>query len=217
MKIVFLHVDCEGEYGRWGHSLAQMMIQSCKRAMPDIPVIQLTDQSPEVPGVDSVIRLKADDLNLMPFKMKHLANLEPPFIFLDTDMLITESLESVFDSPFDVAMYWRNKIVSTQTGEKVHMPYNAGFIASKNKDFWRDAYELCKNQEEKFKVWFGDQIAIFDLSKTGKYRILNLPETWNHPPDSPHDLNAKVVHYKGEKRKAWMPMAFNLLKDPVRV
>jgi hypothetical protein len=216
LKIVFLHVDAQGEYSRWGNSLARMMIQSCKRVMPEIEVVQLTDDSQRVPGSDSVTRLDADDEFLMPFKLKHLSQIGTPFIFLDTDMLVTESLASVFDSPFDVAMYWRDKVIKTKE-RLLHMPYNAGFIACNNNDFFKDCHDKCKTYSEDYRQWFGDQIAIFETAKEGKYKLLDLPETWNHPPESLHDLNAKVLHYKGEKRKAWMPQAFNLLKTATMV
>ena len=210
MKIAFLHVEARGEYARWKDSLARLMIESVKRVM-DVPVVHLTDDSAQVPGSDSIKRLPADDEFLMPFKLKHLANLDTPFIFLDTDMLVTENLLPVFDSGFDVAMYWRDKVVQTQA-EQLHMPYNAGFIACRNNEFFKDCYKRCQTYLPKYKEWFGDQIAIFETAKTRKYRVLDLPETWNHPPESLHDLNAKVIHYKGEKRKAWMPIAANLLK-----
>lgn len=216
MKIVFLHVDAAGEYARWGSSLARLMIESCKRVMPHIPVIQLTDGSQGVPNADSVVRLKADDVFLMPFKLKHLSLCEPPFIFLDTDILVTESLESVFDEPFDVAMYWRDKVVKTDK-KLLHMPYNAGFIACRDNTFFKECHELCKTYPDEYRQWFGDQMAIFAIAKSRRYRLLDLSQTWNHPPESLHDLNAKVVHYKGAKRKEWMPQAFDLLKASIVV
>lgn len=211
MRIVFLHVRCSGEYSRWGDSLARLMIESCKRVMPEIPVVHLTDH--ETPGIETantVERLPADDVFLMPFKLKHLSLCETPFIFLDTDILITQPLE-VWDRTFDVAMVRPQKSVRIRDNTDVPpMPYNAGFIACRNRGFFRDCHQRCSNYPEKYKEWFGDQIAIGEVAP--RYNVHDLKDEWNHPVNGPEDLGAKVLHYKGEKRKAWMPKAFDLLK-----
>lgn len=209
MIICFLHVDANGEYAQYGDTLAQLLVKSCKRVMPDIPVVHLAGPTTAaVSGADWVNRIRPQENFLMPFKLQHLAQISGDFIFLDTDILVTEPIQDVFDKPFDVAMYWRDDVEVMSNGSPApKMPYNAGFMACRNQDFFKEAYELCLKQDVKYKIWFGDQVAIADLAKTGRYRFLDLPRDWNHAVTGPDDLAAKVLHFKGPRRKQWMPGA----------
>lgn len=174
--------------------------------MPKVPVVHLAGLSTApVPGADQTLRMVADDGYLMPFKLKHLSRFTENFIFMDTDMLLTESVESVFDQDFDVAMHKRSAVTVTTNGEQsAPMPYNAGFMACRKPEFFADAHKICLGLEEKYRIWFGDQVAIAELAKQGRYKILDLDETWNHPVTAPDDYGAKVLHYKGPRRKPWM-------------
>lgn len=210
MKVLFVHIDGEGEYARWGDSLARLMVASVKKHM-NCPVVHVRDLMTEpIAGcVDVPVAWESD--YLMPFRLHALRLARPgeEVLMLDTDILLTESVASVFDDKdFDVAMCRRDNLQVKLEGEPMpDMPYNTGFIASRCPQFFIDALRVCEGYPAKWKSWFGDQLAVAEVAAGGRYRVKDLARTWNHPVQAPQDYGAKVLHYKGPKRKAWMAAA----------
>lgn len=200
MRVVFLHV---------GNDLAfpTIMVASVKRVMPTAEVWQLTDfQTPHIEGADYFAKMPFTG-NLMSYRLNHLAALEGPFVSLDTDVIVQGDLSPVFNHEFDVALTKRTKEVTLRGRSMIdEQPYNSGVMFSKSSDFWAEACRHCQTLPENQQKWFGEQLTIAALAKSGKYNVLDLDcEEWNFSPDDEDDdtSHAKVVHYKG-RRKEWM-------------
>jgi hypothetical protein len=206
VKLAFFCVvpDKDLEFHVW---LAEMMCASVKKHMPDVELIQLTDE--ETPACDfayRVIRLKREE-PLMPFRLRHLANLEGEWITLDSDCLVNGDLRQVFNSDFDVALTKRTKpVMFRDVDVTVEMPFNTGVMFSRNSRFWQDAYKRCLTLPLEKQAWWGDQIAVKDVVNSGTYNVLELScDEWNYTPSHrDEEISAKVVHYKGPLRKKWM-------------
>jgi hypothetical protein len=215
--IGLFNVDGVGDYAGIMPILSPLMVESCKRQMPDVKVIQLTDMtSRAIQGVDEVFRLEADDEFLFPLKHKLMAQpWDDEMLFLDTDMLVTEPLYSVFDDEFDVAMVPRSGPVKASFDVPA-MRYNGGFIASRDNVFFIDSYRFISGHTPELRQWFGDQVALTQAVDTGKYRVKEMGEEFNHTVESPLDTAGKVLHFKGPVRKKWMQGAAKRLLHIVK-
>lgn len=211
MVVAFVHVSAKGEYARWGDTLAQTMVASVKRVMPHTPIIQLADMTTTpIRGITDKCVIEPDDDYLMTFRLKAMASMTGNVIFLDTDVLLTEPIQGVFDSEFDVAMVHRGHQRIAMDTIVPPMPYNTGFIASRTPTFFQRCYSACRAFPDKYKEWFGDQLAVAQVAPD--YNVRLLADEWNHAPRNPDDLDAKVLHYKGAKRKGWMLPAWEALR-----
>jgi lipopolysaccharide biosynthesis glycosyltransferase len=187
--------------------LANLMVASVRKAMPDARIIQLSDMdSPEVQGIDEVIR-KPYSGYLMTFRLIHLAALRGEWITLDTDIIVKKDIREVFSKPFDVALTKRtNKILDANGVNIVEiMPYNAGVMFSRNHIFWEQALESLMRMPESAHKWYGDQLAIRVMVDSDHFNLLELDcNTYNYTPsDADERKDVHVYHFKGN-RKDWM-------------
>jgi len=192
--------------------LPRAMVASVRRAMPNVRVLQLTDeQSPEVAGVHDVIRLAYDGTHLMTFRLMHFAQLDPcNVLFLDTDLIVQKDLSPLFAMPFDIALTRRDDEIPDPNGLDVSaiMPYNTGVMMSKSSgwDFWRNVLRQCEAFPEKYRKWWGDQLAVRTIAEVCPLSLQQLPcSVYNYTPSfEAEDVSRRfVVHYKGN-RKSWM-------------
>lgn len=193
--------------------LPRIMVASVRRAMPAARIVHLADEtSTGIEGVDEVSRLPYDGVHLMPFRLQHLARLEPcDAVFLDTDVIVQKDLAAVFESEFDVLLTRRADIGLDPQGIDVAkaMPYNTGVMLSRPTGwpFWYNAWQLCETYSDEIRRWWGDQYAIKELVEVAPLQIKELPcEAYNYSPGfETEDVSARhVVHYKGDQRKVWM-------------
>ena len=186
---------------------APLMVESINR-VTGYPVVQLSDlHTPEVEGVDDIVRLPMR-APLMPFRLKHLA--ECPYtewVTFDTDILVKKRLDDVWERQFDVAITRRTEGRCLHNGVDIapSMPFNTGVMFSREPQFWREAYDWLKPQEDKH-LWWGDQLAVAEIANRNRYHVLVLPGTeFNWTPDKREQKSdARVWHYKGVNRKEWM-------------
>lgn len=194
MKVVFCL------YGKTLVRYAKLMVASCKKF--GFEVWQLTDaESEAVEGVDNVIR-KPKDCPQVLYRYRHLAEVEPPYLSLDVDLIVVRDVSSGFDPSFDAVMTVR---------DAVEMPYNGGVFWVNNIAFVEDCVRQIENMKPEWQDWTGGQRAMFDAAK--RFRIKELPcSTWNYSPANSDDVgrNSKILHYKG-KRKQWMREAYERL------
>jgi hypothetical protein len=194
---------------------APLMVESISR-VTGYHVVQMSDlTTPEVEGVDEVIRLPMK-VPLMSFRLKHLANLPyREWVTLDTDILVKKPLADVWDKDFDVAVTKRppRRVLLDGVDIAPEMPYNTGFMLSREPQFWQDAYDWLRKQNEQRQSWWGDQLAVSEIAKRNRYNVALLPSSeFNWTPDSPQQTSeARVWHYKGAMRKEWMwkPFAYS--------
>lgn len=204
MRVAFMHVEEPTYNPEMQRNLANMMVASVKKAMPDIEVLQMTDTTTKpIEGVDEVRVIEIDGPWLMPYRLKHLAALDGENIILDTDIIVREDLREVFKHGFQLALTRRD--IGLIDG--LDMPYNIGVMFSRCPEFWQEAYEYCLTLPENQQMWFGDQIAVKYLVDAGKYKIGELDcDIWNYSPNTKYfdPSEKKVIHFKGTKRKLWM-------------
>lgn len=216
MQIAFF---CAIEKGENLHHLrlAELMIRSAKKHMPNVKFIQLTDESTAwVEGADECRRLSKDE-PLMPFRLKHYSLMEGDTIFVDTDIMFNANVSDVFDNNFDICLTHRRGeiiVAPTEDGNFVDivdkMPFNTGVIFSRRPQFWKEAYDYCKTLDTDKQEWYGDQLAvkhIFDRNEHDFfYQLMEVPcSIYNYTPLTKEEniTDKKIIHFKGE-RKGWM-------------
>jgi hypothetical protein len=181
---------------------ARLMLKSVKDVLK-CEVIQMTDEdTPELPGVDRVIRRKRTPLML--FRFEHILALpdsdHTELLLLDSDVLVKRDVSDVFQRDFDVALTRRSE------PELQVQPYNTGVMFSKNAQaFWRDCLLYTHTYTGEYKEWWGDQFAVRDVAQDKPHKILTLDcDEFNWTPQHPGDSSdARIWHYKG-MRKHWM-------------
>jgi hypothetical protein len=186
-------------------SLARVMCESVRKAMPGVRIHQLTDLgTPSLTFVDAVQRVDLTDL--IDFRFQHLARFPEDMICLDYDCIVQRDIGAVFDQPFDLAFTRRPKADRTASqGAAAAMPHNLGVIFQRTsgKAFWSEMSEEWTKGEYN---WLAGQMLVSQKIAKGDFNILELPgEYYNYTPSKPdEDLRARaVVHYKGN-RKHWM-------------
>ena len=187
---------------------APLMVESINR-VTGYPVVQLSDlDTPEVEGVDDVVRLPMREA-LMPFRLRHLADCPyEQWVTFDTDILVKKSLDDVWARDFDIAITHRTEGRCLHNGVDIApaMPFNTGVMFSRDPEFWRQAYLWLRKQPQENQIWWGDQLAVAEIAKRNQFHILVLPGSeFNWTPDTPGEKSdARVWHYKGANRKEWM-------------
>lgn len=181
---------------------ANAMIHSIVRYMPEVDIVQLTDDdTPQVPMVREAIRLKNTFANPMIFRMHHLSRLSGDVLCLDTDVMVQADLSPIFQFDFDVALTQRHHKVVDPDGNDISklMPYNTGVTFTKNRLFWKEAVDAVKDCGF---GWYSDQIVVAKLAKY--FKVLKLDcDNFNHKPRSAEeDVSGRyAVHYRGKARK----------------
>ncbi len=142
-----------------------------------------------------------------------------PVILADSDILLNDSLDAVFQQDFDVGLTWR---------QNAEMPINGGVLfvnnrrPSASRRFLAVTQEIYEKKYADRSEWYGDQFAIRDFLEmtVGEIasqqeiierqgcRILLLPcEQYNHSPDNvlvsiaSRFLDKHVLHFKGERKR----------------
>jgi len=85
-------------------------------------------------------------------------------------------------------------------------PYIACATISGRREFWSDCLDNLLRLDPKFHSWYGDQEAIRNVIRSGKYRISTLPESvYGCLPEYEKRVPPpKIIHFKGSGRKSLM-------------
>lgn len=187
---------------------AELMIQSARAVMPDLEVIQFTDErSPLVYGADALIR--KPNGRMLERRLEHYAAGEGDWLLLDTDVVVQQDVRPVFDQPFDVALtdrQWSHVVQSQEFMQE--MPFNTGVVFTRSPEFWQEVLKTWRSfTPEQQGDWLSEQRAVAQVVRSEPFTVLVLPGMiYNYPPTAQTDeglQQAAVVHWKG-KRKAWM-------------
>lgn len=180
--------------------IARYLVESVRRSMPDVQVMQLTNDScPAVDGVEA-IRIPGD----MPMgirRLKHYASLAGDWCFVDTDVLFMQDVRGVFDDPFDVAVVSREGSALWGTEYAQVFPYNFGVVFSRCPEFWRVALERVNTLSPDQQEWEGEQWATGKIADSGLFRVKFLPREYNFTPEKGEAAEAKILHMKGPRKK----------------
>lgn len=203
---------------------ASSLVRDVRRSLPGVGVMQLSDmQTPEVPGVDSVQR-SAETGPLLDVRLNHYAELTEKrpgeWLLIDTDVSVRHDVRGVFDDKvFDVAVCDRDWPEQPQGEEMLRsMPFNTGVVFSRHPEFWREVRDRWRGYPDALRAgWMSEQRAVYDVVRSGRYRVKILPGlAYNYPPKTADDapVVSALVHYKGN-RKAWLTKrAYVLLSEP---
>jgi hypothetical protein len=218
-RFAFLHV---GDDTR----LPALLTASIRKLHRAATIIQCADpQTPEVPGVDGVHRIAGDASRLMTLRLEAFATLpgEEPTLYLDTDMLCFSACDprKVLGN-HDVALCAREfglsgPLNTANMGIDVSeyrdrpwhevYPYVACATITRGAAFWRDCLQTLLGLDAKFQRWYGDQEALREVAKAGRYRVTTLPESvYGCLPEALAmvEEDPVFVHFKGPKRKSQM-------------
>jgi hypothetical protein len=215
VNIGFLLVDRGDSASELGYECAREMVRSAKAVMPFTPIVQFTDEtSPGVKGV-KVKRKPSEPMGLL--RLRHCAGVPGDWLFVDTDILFKQGVDSVFKKVFDIAVTKRDwPHLRPALGFSDRMPFNTGVVFSRCPAFWAEAYmrllATCDFEKQHF---MGEQEVINEmaLEDGSRYNVRRLSgAAYNFPPIVPGkeptakelEENAKIIHYKGPERKAMM-------------
>ena len=150
--------------------MIKMLFESIRRSNPGSKCVILTDAHTDGLdglGADQILRFDVDAQSLMLARMEaQIAFLRQHaftdgIILLDSDMLVVESIASVFDGSFAVGV--------THREDEQEMPYNGGvFFIRKERlseatRFFERMLELYQEKYRAYAAWWGDQMALRDV------------------------------------------------------
>ena len=193
----------QGDGVHW--DVAKTLLSSCRKAMPDVEIVQLTDgKTPAHEGV-SVVRM-AGDMPMAVRRMSLQGMLSGDWLFIDTDCVIRKDVRHVFDDKdFGVALTDR---VGSLVGEGPYgkkMPYNIGVVFSRDPSFWGEVVKNLVELPAKAQEWEGDQWVVAEMVRAG-WPVKVIPgRIYNFTPELGHESvdHASIVHFKW-RRKEWI-------------
>lgn len=216
--VAFMHIGPDVQ-------LPTLMVRSIRRHNPLARIVQVADPgSPQVEGVDAVARQPMADRNVMLFRMRCFAALETsgPAWFLDTDMLCNRPLavegaptvalcrrefdrEAIFNHRFggmDLSEYAGRTLGSLY-------PYVGCATYLDGSCFWADCLTEMEALDPKFFNWYGDQEAIRNLARSGRYEVAALPESLYAclPEHETSGVAPYINHYKGQRKPLMLERA----------
>lgn len=189
--------------------LADILVRSVRAAMPDVEIVQFSDEtSPQVPDTARIIRKPHG--KMLERRMEHYASSEGEWLLVDTDCVVQCDVRAVFDDPgFDVAIADREwSLVKDHHKYTKTMPYNTGVVFTRTPAFYARALEIWRTYpDDKKAQWYSEQWAVADAAAEARFRVKVLPGmVYNRPPATLQEdvSNASILHYKGDERKRWM-------------
>lgn len=187
---------------------AEGLVASVRAAMPGVETVQFTDAaSPRVPGVDHVQRLPHGPM--LERRLEHYSHCEGDWLLVDTDVQLLRDVSDICttDQRFDIALTDRHWPDIPQGDDVMHtMPFNTGVCFSRSSFFWQDVLTTWRAYTADRRDWLSEQRAVYDVVRTGAYRIRILPgQVYNYPPRAADDpmTNVAIAHFKGS-RKSWL-------------
>jgi|CXWL01.1.fsa_nt_gi hypothetical protein len=207
--------------------MVDMLFMSAQQFHPESKCIVLTDETTRLGAVSSYCsrmnyavrhdKIMLDRMGAQRAFIKEY-DFSRPLVLADSDVLINNSLDSVFQQDFDVGLTWR---------DNSEMPINGGIILVNNRRrdasrrFFTVMHEIYESKYADRAEWYGDQYAIRDfigmtveeiashhgMVEAQGCRILLLPcEQYNYSPKNAVTSIASrfpdkyVLHFKGERK-----------------
>lgn len=184
--------------------IAKHLIASARKVMPNVDLVQLTDdKTPRLEGVKA-IRI-AGEMPMGVRRVSHYATLEGEWVFLDTDVIFRKSVEDVFKKAFDVAVVSREGTYMHGSDYAKAMPYNFGVVFSRSPRYWRTVLSGLRTLPKELQEWGGEQLVTCELARRKDFNVEVLPSGYNFTPEKREDdvSGAAILHLKGP-RKAWI-------------
>ncbi len=150
--------------------MIRMLFESVRQSNPGSSCVILTDEHSgglDGLGADRVVRFAIDAQSLMLARMEaqisFLRESEPRggIVLLDSDMLVVDSIEGLFDGTYSVGV--------THREDEKEMPYNGGiyFIQGARLaeaiSFFERMLVVYRERYCEYATWWGDQMALRDV------------------------------------------------------
>lgn len=206
----FSDASRDAEKAATERKLAELMIASVRRTMPDVEIWQITDlnRTKDLP-VDRVFRKAFIYDDWVPWMFDCLSQIPGKVLFLDSDIIVQRDLRPLFNTGADVTLTSRGpKMINGRS-----MPFLLGVVASKAPAFWVDARDrVLAMPDSDDRNWWGSQTVLVEMADDMKHGLLPWTiaavsvDPHNYVPKHAGDLPADkwVLHFKGPKRRAWM-------------
>lgn len=198
-----------------------ILVRSIRRHNPSAVIVQCSDEdTPDIPEADVTIRVAGD--HLMDLRLRGFAEVAGPALFLDADMICRKPINVEEALGANDVMVCRRKHMNhahvrprnlridvTEYHDRTYgevYPYLACATIAR-REFWSDCLGNLQTLDPKFKRWFGDQEAIRNVVKGGKYKVGELSERdYAFTPDMGGGDPA-FVHFKGRHKKTMIGTA----------
>ena len=220
--------------GKESHYCANLLIKSIKKFNKIDKIIQISNQEDDkLQNVDFKISYEFKKSTFMINRLEsQIKTIEKfgPTIFLDSDMLVNCNLNDLEDklSKNDLIFTKRRKNFyindkfnniyypefTNKTAYEV-MPFNGGFLAANNLLAIKELLVIYKSLPDRFKYWYGDQVAQNKIFNLQKYKILVLDNKYNFNVKNINqfDKNICIFHFKGRFKVLIKPFFEKYLKE----
>jgi hypothetical protein len=185
--------------------LAESLVWSIRKAMPDVHIAHLTDgECPPLPGTET-IRIP-EDMPMGVRRVTHYTRLEGDWCFCGVDVLFRKDVRSVFEKPFDVALASRKGTVWERSPYSVLQPYNFDILFSRSPKFWEAALKMMKQLPLELQDNGAEQLITNLLAVSDLFDVEIISSAYNFTPKNLTDDvgDVSILHLKGG-RKAWIP------------
>ena len=166
---------------------------------------------------------------------KYIQKVYGPTVFIDSDMILINNIDDfikIKDFDFSVTKRQRKsmfkklnydshkkkfpQLTNKTLGET--MPYNGGIYYSKNIETLEFMLEAFKNMGGEYFEWYGNQIALYEMVKSKKFKVkIFEDEIYNYTPSDIGEshLGRKILHFKGTKRYLYIPFFKKIFGETV--
>lgn len=185
--------------------LAEYLLASVRKAMPDVEIAQLTDGlCPAIDGCE-VIRIP-EPMPMGIRRVTHYSRLQGEWCFVGCDVLFRKDVREVFTLPFDVALASRVGTYMERARYSGVMPYNFDVLFSRNPKFWESALDLMKTMTSGSQEAGAEQLVTCALAKSQSFDVAVISSRYNFTPKLPTEDfgHISALHLKG-RRKKWIP------------
>jgi hypothetical protein len=219
-------------------NLGRKLTHSIKISHPDSFIIQITDlHAKSIDTVDHVERVNFYNETFIYDCIKakrRIINKFGPTVFLDSDMLILESVNEFYniqDYDFSITTRPKNYNQFVFTPNKLHkqkfpeiigrkvgdvMPYNAGIFYCKNVETLEYMLTSYNAMNKNYHEWYGDQIALKEMVDVNMFKIKFFDgNIYNYTPESVSEdfSDKKALHFKGNKKDYFDPIYDRLFNN----
>ncbi|MDA9164941.1 hypothetical protein N9O66_03175 [Alphaproteobacteria bacterium] len=211
--------------------LPKMLVNSILKTNKNSRVFQLTDKiTKKIDNTYDCYRFNGDKNSIMKFRMeaysKTFLNNGRFSIFLDTDMLVLKeiNLNKLFgksdlilckrelNANLLVNIDFNNMNMKEYEGKTMieAWPYLGCFIGVKDSKTLIEMNQMYDNLENKYKLWYGDQIILkkYALENPRKTSFIGENEYACVPVNNKISKQANIIHFKGKKLKPYMKTCY---------
>lgn len=173
--------------------LANLFIKEIRKVKPAVELVQMTDMDTvRLDGIDACYRRGSEPFAIWLFN----SMIEFPaeqFLRLDYDIILQSDVSDVFEKDFDIAI-----------ADEGHEKMNNGVVFVKDKEIFRYAL-FCYMEHTGRDDWQDIQRAMQMAIDSENFNVLRLPpdiyNCYSSRDGSPHPESAKIVHFKGGRKK----------------